>query len=242
MRIYKTEGLIYKYNEYKDYDLILSILSPEHGKISAIARGVRRPKSKKNSHIDIFNFNSFTLYKGGKGLDSISETKIKENFRIFRNKYPYHLFYLSEIIDKISLDEEDSNNIYQLIFIALKLADEESFLKFVSVIELKLLKLMGLEPQLSHFLDNGNKFDLKDKFYINFETPGYVSYGEKELQVEPDIIKCQRYMLKENLRDQMLLKIEDSAINIISKINKIWIQNSLGITLKTIKFLEIGSQ
>lgn len=241
MKIFKTDGLIYKYSEYQDYDLILSILSPVYGKISAITRGVRRPKSRKRSHIDIFNFNSFTLYKGNKGLDNVTETKINENFRTFRNKYPFYLFYLSEIIDKISVDEQDSKNIYELIYISFKLADEEDFLKYVSVIELKLLKLLGLEPQLTHFLDSGEKFSEKDKFFINIEMPGYLTYGEIDRLVDSDIIKCQRYMLRENLKDQKLLKINDKIQNTISKINKIWIQNSLGITLKTIKFLEIGS-
>ncbi len=226
--------------EYKDYDFIVSILSPSLGKISAVARGARRPKSRKTAHLDIFNFNEFQLYHG-KGMDSINETKCTESFREFRKKYPFHLFYLAELLEKISFDEEDARNIYELILISLKLADENDFKKFIAVIELKLLKLLGFEPELSVFLNSGKKFELEDKFYAAYEQPGYNTKGEKNLQVKPDIIKIQRFILTKNLENQKLLTVQEEQLNIISRLNKLWIQNVFDLKLKSIKFLDLNS-
>lgn len=238
MRFYKTNGLIYKIAEYKDFDSILSILSPEFGKISVVARGARRPKSRKASHIDIFNFNSFSLNKG-KGLDYVSETKNLENFRLFRNKYPFYLFYLAELIDKIEVDENDAEQIYHLIYFSLTIADENDFKKFIAIIELRLLRIVGFEPELNYFLDSEKSFELKDKFYFSYEVPGYRSRGEKETQVVSEVIKCQRFFLNEKLENQKRLTIDENTLNKILSINKVWLQNTLDIKLKTLKFLSL---
>lgn len=239
MRYYKTSGLILKLVEYKDYDFIISILSPSHGKVSAVARGARRPKSRKTAHLDIFNFNDFQLSQG-KGLDSISETKCTENFREFRKEFPFDLFYVAELLEKIDFDEDDARNIYELIFISLKLADKSDFKKFIAVIELKLLKLLGFEPELGSFLNNGKKFELKDKFFAAYDQPGYNTKGEKNLMVSPELIKVQRYMIKESIEKQKLLNIDPVILKQLSKINKLWIQSVFDIKLKSIKFLELN--
>lgn len=238
MNSFKTHGLIYKINDYKDYDQIISILSPDHGKITATVRGAKRPKSSKKNHIDLFNFNSFVITKTGK-YESISETKTFENFRLFRDKYPFYLFYLCEIIDKISVSEEDCEQIYKLIYITLKLADLDDFKKFIAIIELRLLKIMGLEPQLFDFIDTGNRMSTDDSYYYSFTIPGYETFGEKNCKMSSELIKCQRFMLFENIEAQKKLSIKSEILDNILKINKIWIENTLEIKLKTIKFLNL---
>ena len=59
-RLYKTFGIILKRRDAGEGSVI-SILSPELGKIRAIARGTGKPQSKKTGHLEVLNISSFPL-------------------------------------------------------------------------------------------------------------------------------------------------------------------------------------
>ena len=54
------EAIVLKRIEYGEADRILTVLTKNHGKISVIAKGVRKPKSKLAGGIEIFCVNSIS--------------------------------------------------------------------------------------------------------------------------------------------------------------------------------------
>ena len=60
----KVKGIILSENSMGDYDKMLTILTPNFGKISCAAKGARRPKSALLAGTQLFCFGEYLMYKG----------------------------------------------------------------------------------------------------------------------------------------------------------------------------------
>jgi len=60
-RVYKTEAIVLKRVNVGEADKILTLYTPNPGKLSAIAKGVRRPKSKLGGHLELLTHSSLML-------------------------------------------------------------------------------------------------------------------------------------------------------------------------------------
>ena len=68
-RLQKVEAVIITHREYGEADRILKAITFELGKISILAKGVRKASSRKAPHIEPFTHSSLMLAKGPKFLD-----------------------------------------------------------------------------------------------------------------------------------------------------------------------------
>ncbi len=75
-----TKGIVLKAVNYRDADRIFTLYSESYGKIPAIARGVRRIRSKRGGSLDTLNFVSFTYFEGSTGHRSITEVQVLDSF------------------------------------------------------------------------------------------------------------------------------------------------------------------
>ena len=57
-----TDALVLRHSDYGDYDRMVTLFSPEYGRIDAIARGCRRPKSPLVNAVEPFTSGEFQLY------------------------------------------------------------------------------------------------------------------------------------------------------------------------------------
>src|SRR5690348_14419421 len=78
MRQYKTEAIILRRTNYGEADRILNVLTPDHGKISLIAKGVRRPKSKLAGGLELFAVCSITVLQGKSDMGVVTSSRIKD--------------------------------------------------------------------------------------------------------------------------------------------------------------------
>src|SRR5579864_2914277 len=83
-RVYRTEAIVLKGYDYGEADRILTLLTPHLGKLSAIAKGVRRTKSRMSGHVDLFTRSSLLIARG-RQLDIITQADTLENFRPVRS-------------------------------------------------------------------------------------------------------------------------------------------------------------
>ena len=59
----KIQGLVLRRTEYNDHDVLLTILSNQHGKITAKARGLKRKNSPLTAQCQLLAFAEFTLFE-----------------------------------------------------------------------------------------------------------------------------------------------------------------------------------
>ena len=77
--VYHADAIVIRSREYGESDRILTIFSRENGKLQAIAKGVRKPKSRQRGGTQLFTYADFLLYRG-KSLDTVSQVSPKESF------------------------------------------------------------------------------------------------------------------------------------------------------------------
>lgn len=76
MKQLTATAIILSRTNYGEADRILTLLTAEHGKISAIAKGVRREKSKLAGGIELFSTSDITFIQGRSGLDTLVSARL----------------------------------------------------------------------------------------------------------------------------------------------------------------------
>ena len=80
---YTSEGIVLARRNYGEADRILSVYSKDHGRIALMAKGIRRPKSRKRGHVEVFSHVKFQSISG-RGIDLMTEAEIVDDFKEIR--------------------------------------------------------------------------------------------------------------------------------------------------------------
>src|SRR5215469_4585118 len=76
MQSIRTEAIILRRTNYGEADRILNLLTPHDGKISAIAKGVRKPKSKLAGGLELFATCDLTILRGRGEMGTVSSARL----------------------------------------------------------------------------------------------------------------------------------------------------------------------
>lgn len=166
-----AEGIVLRQINFNESDKILTIFSKENGKIQAIAKGARRPKSNLLSSTQTFTYGEYTFYKG-RNFYHINQGDVIQSFYSIRedlNKLAYGT-YLIELVDAGIVEEEANEKLFQLLIKSLStLIDmNKDFLKLVIAFELKYASFIGYRPQLKKCIVCNSELSEKIKFNIKF--------------------------------------------------------------------------
>ena len=170
MATVKIKGIVLSENNMGDYDKMLTILTPNFGKISCAAKGARRPKSALLAGTQLFCFAEYLVYKGTSTyhINSCETIEMFYNIRtdLDRLKYAIHL---NKIVQDVTEENENCYNILQLYLNGLYSISETDKDKdlIVSIFKLRLLKILGFSPRISACVscktkENLNYFSIKD--------------------------------------------------------------------------------
>ena len=148
-RSYSTEGIVLARRNYSEADRILSIFTKDHGRVGVLAKGVRKPSSKKRGHLEIFSHVRFSAIKG-RGIDLISEAEIIDNFTQVRAnlKKVSLAYYFMEVVGRTTHENETHEEVFRLIIEYLnKLKNEKELKKLRLNFVLELLTTLGFWPK-----------------------------------------------------------------------------------------------
>lgn len=76
MQTFRTEAIILRRTNYGEADRILNLLTPERGKVSAIAKGVRKAKSKLAGGLELFATCDMTIMQGKSDMGTVSSARL----------------------------------------------------------------------------------------------------------------------------------------------------------------------
>lgn len=120
-RSYSTEAIILKQSNLGEADRILTLFTPYKGKFSAIAKGIRRPISKKTGHLELL-YRSQLQVAVGRNLDIVTQAQGLESFLHMREEL-WHLtcgMYLTELVERFVEDNTPHTDVYKLLLEALR--------------------------------------------------------------------------------------------------------------------------
>ena len=120
-------GMIIKAVPIGEYDRRLVLLTKERGKITAFARGARKPNSRFVASTNLFCFGTFKLY-AGRDSYTLSETEISNYFEDLRMDFEgaYYGMYFLEIADYYTRENNDEREMLKLLYQSLRAVSHPS--------------------------------------------------------------------------------------------------------------------
>lgn len=144
-------GMILNTMPVGEYDKRITILTRERGKITAFARGARRPKSSLQAATNLFCFGTFEAYEGRSSY-TVVKAEISNYFRELAMDLDktYYGCYFLELADYFCQENNDCINQLKLVYQTLRALNVPSLSpKLVRVIyELKTLVYFGVYPNV----------------------------------------------------------------------------------------------
>ncbi len=137
------EAIILKRNNFGEADRMLSILTKNYGKISVVARGVRKITSRRAGNVELLNIVKVGLFRG-KGYTLTEAASIETFPRIKSNlSVSTAAFHILEIVNKLLPENDPNPAAYDLVRETLLIFEDNPRQIIIRGFEIKLLKLTG---------------------------------------------------------------------------------------------------
>ena len=151
MTLYRDQAVVLRTQKLGEADRIVTMLSRRHGKVRAVAKGIRRTKSRWGArlepfvHVDVQNY-------AGRELDVVTQAEIVDAFAAMMNDYERYTAgtAMLEATDRLTEEREPSLRLYLLLVGALRSLDsgEHSPGLVLDAFLLRALSISGYEPAL----------------------------------------------------------------------------------------------
>jgi DNA repair protein RecO (recombination protein O) len=214
VRIYQQEALILRQYDYGEADRILTLITPQ-GKLSAIAKGVRRATSHKAGHLDLFMRVEMQLAKA-RNLDIITQAECKESFENLRSdvlRFTYAC-YVAELIEYV-IQEEEYREIYQLALNTMRRINTESNLAlWVLYFDMTLLEYAGFQPDLYACVRCHREIKAETN-YLSLDQGGLVCpacHTTQALQVSVNAQKLLRFLQRNPPKEVARLHVAPATL------------------------------
>ena len=196
----KIQGLVLRRTEYNDHDVLLTILSNQHGKITAKARGLKRKNSPLTAQCQLLAFAEFTLFEY-RGMYTINEAVTIELFHDLRRdlgKLSLGTYFAqaAEVISQEDLPNPELQSLVLNCLFALSKLNEPE-LKVKAAFELRMACIAGFQPELTGCIGCGSEWP--DRFDIKSGMMECVSCRSPEsdgirMPVSPGVLQAMRYI------------------------------------------------
>lgn len=170
-----TTGMVLARTDFQEADRILTILTPDHGKLHVIAKGVRRPRSKLAGGIELFSVSNFTVLPGRGELGTLVSSRLLTHFgEIVKDINRTMLGY--ELLKRMNKLTEDAagQEYFDLLKIAFKgLNDLELSCELVELwFTMQLLKITGHTPNLKKD-EKGERLEAGQQYVFDFDAMAF---------------------------------------------------------------------
>lgn len=229
----KLNGIIIAENNMGDYDKMLTMLTPNYGKISCVAKGARRPQSALLAGTQLFCFGEYLMYKGTNTyhINSCETIEIFYNLRTDLEKLKYAI-HINKIIQDITEENENCYRILQLFLNTLYTIsenDEKDKDFILSVFKFRLLCILGFTPRILKCTsckdeENLNKFSIRDN---GFKCEGCGRQDKSAIDMSESTRNAIKYVVSSPPKKLFSFNLKDESLKEFELISKIYFNEKL---------------
>lgn len=168
MSLYRAQGVVLRTVKLGEADRIITICTKERGKVRAVAKGVRKTKSRFGGRLEPVSHVAVQCYEG-RELDTVTQVESIDAFRNIREDLDRlrQAVSMLEAVDNIVQEDEANPRLYQMLTGALRSLDAQKSGAIVASFFWKLLALEGVQPLLDECASCGTPeglvaFDLNE--------------------------------------------------------------------------------
>ena len=148
MTLRRDQGIVLRGYPFGEADRIVVMVSPNHGEVRAVAKGVRRTKSRIGGRLEPFTHVDLVLYQG-RNLCTVTQVSVIEPFPHLRRDFDSMLVAgaMVDAIGKVIVEGEPSHRLFLLLQRGLHALEQgASGLDLVASFLLKLMAAVGQAP------------------------------------------------------------------------------------------------
>ncbi len=159
--LYRAQGIVLRAMRLGEADRIVTFYTQTHGRLRAVAKGVRKSKSRFGGRLDAFTHVDLQLYKGRSDLDIVTQADILTRPRKIREDYPSFCAAsaMADAIDRTTPERDSNVRIFLLLKSALQAledgASDPALLAYAFLA--KLASMSGLHPTLTRCVECGGE-------------------------------------------------------------------------------------
>jgi DNA repair protein RecO (recombination protein O) len=159
MTLFRDQGVVLRTIRLGEADRIVTLMTEQHGKVRAVAKGVRRTGSKFGSRLEPFSHVALLGWQGRGDLDIINQAEVIDTFRSVREDLDRMSAAMSmlEVVDQIGQERHANPRLYEMLVGALAALAERGSAMVVPAFFLKVLALEGSEPVLDACVSCGEE-------------------------------------------------------------------------------------
>lgn len=245
-KLLKTEAIVLRARNYNEADQILTLFTQKAGKISAIVKGVKKPKSRLRGGVQVFSHTNLDLYLGA-NLATVTGAETINTFSLLREDLTRMSYaaYISELIDSFTPPEERDEEIFRLALMGQYLLSIGEPWLVARALETKILVQTGYQPQLESCVQCGLGLNIiKGSYRFAPLLGGLIcpqcndSKQRDTMDVSGEAIGLLKRLQDIELSKINRLRISQQGKKEIEKLLDLQIINSLGKKIKSKVFLD----
>ena len=229
--------------DFGEADRLLTLYTRDFGKIKAVAKGARKPQSRKTGHVELFMRSNF-LFASGRDIAILTQAEMVEPYAALRDDLIRSTYaaYVVELLDRFTVEEDKHSGIYQLLTDALGwLATQEDVLLVARYYELRLLGLAGFRPQLFHCVACGEAIEERDQFFSGelggVLCPDSRAEDRRAVAITAVSLKVLRYLQTRSWDTVHALRLKRTVHTELENVMHFYITYVLERNLKSVEFL-----
>ncbi len=250
--LYRVEAIVLKRSDMGEADRLVTLLTPDQGKLRVVAKGVRKPSSRKSGHIELFT-HSMLLVAKGRQLDIVTQASTLDAFmplqvNLERLGYAY---YLAELVDKFSEEGVENQALFELLLQSLRrLCDTSNDASLLArFFELRLIQNVGYRPQLFACVHCGGEIEPVENLF-SAEGGGVVDpncarqekwrmagHGQDLQAISVNALKVLRFLQTREYETVRTLKLGPAVLDEVERLLLGYLAHHLERNLKSVEFL-----
>lgn len=237
-------GMILSVAPVGDYDKRVVILTKERGKISAFARGARRPNSSLVGVTTPFAFGEMTLYEG-KTSYNLVQAEISNYFSELRTDMEgaYYGFYFMEFADYYTKENNDEREMLKLLYQSLRALVKKvvpyELIRYI--FELKAVSINGEAPEMFACVSCGSTEELEvfsesGQGMLCRACKNSVRDGKK---LHPSTIYAMQYIISSSIEKLYTFTVSDPVQRELKQLMKQYLRYHIDRNFKSLEVLEV---
>ena len=237
-----TPGLVLRIADYNDRDCLLTLLTPNYGKLTVKARGLRRKNSPLIAPCQLLAYADFTLFEY-RDMFSINEATTIELFQPLRKdlcKLSLGTYFV-QVAELLCLEDLPNPELLSLVLNCLhglsKLSVDSTVIK--SVFELRAASIAGYMPDLSGCAVCGDetpdRFDISSGRLSCSRCQGLEHSGIR-MPINPAVLETMRYIVTCDPKKLFSFTLGRENIELLSSVTEAYLSTQLERSFSALDF------
>lgn len=242
-RVYRTEAVVLRRGDLGEADRLLTVYSPTYGKLRLVAKGVRRPTSRKAGHLEPLTRVELLLAKG-RELDVITQAQALQTYPLPAGDLERlgYAFYAVELLDRFSVADGEARRPYRLLIDTLeRLSAGVEAAPAIRHFELELLDLSGFRPELFRCVGCSAEIRPEAQFFSaeggGVLCPSCGAQGRDALPVSLAALRLVRHYQRSSYAASASVRVRPEVMQEVERLLQVYLSHLLERRLNTPAFL-----